>query len=286
MAVAEELHFGRAAERVHIAQPPLSQQILLLESEIGVKLLERTKRRVRLTHAGKVFLEEARRILDLSDQAVQAAQRADRGEIGRLVVAFVASGTYIFVPSVLRGFRERFPDVQLILKEMTTDQQLDALRESVIHVGFLRQPIRNEALTIETVLREPFMVAMPSDHHLANVEGVELEALADEPFVMFSRQQGATFHDQIMSACAKAGFSPKVAQEAMQIPTVLGLVSVGIGVALTPASVRNLRMTGVTYKPLIGVAQTTELAMAWRRDDDSPVSMAFLQVARKMALEV
>jgi DNA-binding transcriptional LysR family regulator len=286
VAVAEELHFGRAADRVHIAQPPLSRQIALLEEEIGVRLFERTKRRVQLTHAGKVFLEEARRILALSDEAAQAARRAERGEIGRLVVAFVVSAAYMFVPLVLRAFRKRFPDVELILRELTTEQQLDALHDSSIHVGFLRQPTRTEALSFETVLREPFMLAVPSDHPLASEEGVELENLAEEPFVMFSRQQGATFHDLILSACANAGFSPKVAQEGTQIPTVLGLVSVGIGVALAPASVLNLRIPRVTYKPLIGLTQTTELAMVWRRDDASPVSTAFLQVAREMAFEL
>jgi DNA-binding transcriptional LysR family regulator len=281
VAVAEELHFGRAAERVHIAQPPLSQQIRQLEEQIGVKLFHRTKRRVLLTHAGKIFLEEARQLLDLSRKAVQSARRADRGEIGQLVMGIVGSATYCLAPPVLRSFRERFPEVELILRELTTDQQLNALQRGSITIGFLRQPVRNDALYAETILREPFVVALPTDHALAAGSLVSLGMLATEPFIMCSRQEGATFYDQIMSLCNEAGFSPRVAQEAVQMPTVLGLVSVGIGIAIVPASVQNLQMTGVTYRVLTEVTQTTELAMAWRRDDESPVLRAFLAVARE-----
>lgn len=281
VAVAEELHFGRAAERIHISQPPLSQQIRQLEEEIGVKLFHRTKRRVLLTHAGKIFLEEARQILDLSGRAVHSARRAERGEIGRLVIGLVGSATFSLAPPVLRSFRARFPDVELILRELTTDQQVDALQNGNIHIGFLRQPVRKDALHIETILRESFMVALATDHALTADSHVALELLAAEPFVMFSRQQGATFYDQVMKLCHQAGFSPKVAQESIQIPTILGLVSGGLGIAIVPASARNLQMTGVTYRTLTGVTQTTELAMAWRRDDESPVLMAFLNVARE-----
>ncbi len=281
VAVAEELHFGRASERLHISQPPLSHQIRQLEEEIGVKLFHRTKRRVLLTHAGKIFLEEARQILDLSAKAVQEAQKAERGEIGRLVIGIVVSATYSLAPPILRSFRERFPEVELILREQTTDQQLDALQKGNISVGFLRQPARNDALYFETILREPFMVALPADHVLAAGSRVSLDMLATEPFIMFSRRQGPTFYDQIMSLCNQAGFSPTVAQEAVQMPTVLGLVSVGLGIALVPASVQNLQMTGVSYRVLTGVTQTTELAMGWRREDESPVLRAFLDVARE-----
>lgn len=281
VAVAEELHFGRAAERVHISQPPLSQQIRQLEEEIGVELFHRTKRRVLLTHAGKIFLDEARQILDMSGRAVHSAQRAERGEIGRLVMGLVSSATYSLAPSVLRSFRERFPDVELILGELTTDQQLEALQKGRISIGFLRRPVRNNALHIETILREPFMVALPADHAAAAYSHLSLQMLATEPFIMFSREESATFYDETMNLCNQAGFSPKVAQEAVQIPTVLGLVSVGVGIAIVPASARNLQMTGVTYRALTGVTQTTELAMAWRRGDESPVLLAFLDVARE-----
>ncbi len=285
LAVAEELHFGRAAERVHIAQPPLSRQIQQLEEEIGVKLFHRTRRSVRLTHAGNAFLEEVRKILDLSEKAISLAQRAEQGEIGRLVVSFVGSATYSFVPSALRSFRELFPDVELVLREFSTDLQLEALHEGSVQVGFLRQPINDDTLFIETILREPLRLAVPADHPLASTPRVELDMLAKEPFVMYSRQQGTAFYGEIMSLCHRAGFSPKVVQEALQMPTVLGLVSVGIGVAIVPGSVQNLQMPGVVYRILTGVDQTTELAMAWRRDDESPVSKAFLNVTRGIAMQ-
>lgn len=285
VAVAEELHFGRAAIRIGIAQPPLSKQIQQLEDEIGVKLFKRTKRRVSLTHAGKTFLKEARQVLDLSERAVRSARRADRGEIGRLVVSFVGSATYSFLPHALRSFRNRFPHVELVLRELTTYKQLDALHEKGVDVGFLRQPIKDDALFIETLLQEPFVVALPSHHALVSRTSIPLEMLAREDFVMFSRQQGTTFYDQAVSLCHQAGFSPKVVQEAVHIPTVLGLVSAGMGVTLVTASIQKLQLAGVVYRILAQVDRTTELAVAWRRDDESPVLLAFLNVTRELAFQ-
>jgi DNA-binding transcriptional LysR family regulator len=284
VAVAEELHFGRAAERIHIAQPPLSQQIRQLEEEIGVKLFHRTKRRVQLTHAGQIFMEEALQILAHSEKAVRLARRADRGEIGRLVMGFVGSMTYKFLPSALRSFRDQFPDVELRLRELTSDQQIKALRDRTIDVGFLRQPIKDDALSVETVLREPLILALAVDHVLVNSEHISLDMLAKEPFVMVSRKESPTFYDRIMGLCQSAGFSPRVVQEAIQMPTILSLVSVGIGVTLVPESFRNLQVLGVTYRALTGIGLNTELAVAWRRNDDSPVLLAFLNVVREMAL--
>jgi DNA-binding transcriptional LysR family regulator len=285
VAVAEELHFRRAADRIGIAQPPLSKQIRDLEDEIGVKLFKRTKRRVTLTHAGETFLKEARQILDLSETAVRSARRADLGEIGRLVVSFVGSATYSFLPYALRSFRTRFPHVELFLRELTTYEQLDALRKKAVHASFLRQPIKDDALFIETLFRESFIVALPSRHALASRTSIPLQTLATEGFIMFSRQQGTTFYDQVVSLCHQAGFSPKVVQEAVHIPTVLGLVSAGMGVTLVTASVQRLQLAGVVYRKLAHVDRTTELAMAWRRDDDSPVLQSFLNVTRELAAQ-
>ena len=285
VAVAEELHFGRAADRIGIAQPPLSKQIKDLEDEIGVKLFKRTKRRVTLTHAGETFLKEARQILELSETAVRSARRADLGEIGRLVVSFVGSATYSFLPYALRSFRTRFPHVELFLRELTTYEQLDALHKKAVHASFLRQPIKDDALFIETLLQESFIVALPSRHALASGTSIPLQMLAPEDFVMFSRQQGTTFHDQVVSLCHQAGFSPKVVQEAVHIPTVLGLVSAGMGVTLVTASVQRLQLAGVVYRKLAHVDRTTKLAMAWRRDDESPVLQSFLNVTRELAAQ-
>ena len=285
VAVAEELHFGRAANRVGIAQPPLSKQIQQLEDEIGVKLFKRTKRSVSLTHAGETFLKEARQALELSERAVRSARRADRGEIGRLVVGFVGSATYSFLPYALRSFRNRFPNVELVLLELTTYEQLDALHRKAVDAAFVRQPIKDDALFIETLFQESFIVALPSRHALASLKSIPLQMLAPEGFVMFSRQQGTTFYDQVVSLCHQAGFSPKVVQEAVQIPTVLGMVSAGMGVTLVPDSVQKLRLAGVVYRNLTQVDRTTELAMAYRRDDESPVLSAFLNVTRELAFQ-
>ncbi|MGO9122675.1 MAG: LysR family transcriptional regulator [Desulfomonilaceae bacterium] len=285
VAVAEELHFGRAANRVGIAQPPLSKQIRQLEDEIGVKLFKRTKRSVSLTHAGETFLKEAHQALELSERAVRSARRADRGEIGRLVVSFVGSATYSFLPSALRSFRTRFPHVELFLRELTTYQQLDGLHRKAVDAGVVRPPIKDDALFIETLLQEPFIVALPGGHALASRTSIPLQMLAPEGFVMFSRQQGTTFHDQVVSLCHQAGFSPNVVQEAVQIPTVLGLVSAGMGITLVPASIRKLQFAGVLYRDLAQVDRITELAMAYRRDDESPVLSAFLNVTRELAFQ-
>jgi DNA-binding transcriptional LysR family regulator len=285
VAVAEELHFGRAASRVGIAQPPLSKQIQQLEDEIGVKLFKRTKRRVSLTHAGETFLKDARQALDLSERAIRSAQRADRGEIGRLVVGFVGSATYSFLPYALRSFRSRFPHVELFLRELTTYEQLDGLHTKAVDAGFVRQPIKDDALFIETLLQEPFILALPTHHALASRASISLKMLATEGFVMFSRQQRTTFHDQVVSLCHQAGFSPKVVQEAVQIPTVLGLVSAGMGVTLVPASIKKLQFAGVVYRDLAQLDRITELAMAYRRDDESPVLQSFLNVTREFATQ-
>ena len=285
VAVAEELHFGRAANRVGIAQPPLSKQIRQLEDEIGVKLFKRTKRSVSLTYAGETFLKEARQALELSERAVRSARRAARGEVGRLVVSFVGSATYSFLPSALRSFRTRFPHVELFLRELTTYQQLDGLHRKAVDAGVVRPPIKDDALFIETLLQEPFIVALPGGHALASGTSITLQMLAPEGFVMFSRRQGTTFHDQVVSLCHQAGFSPKVVQEAVHIPTVLGLVSAGMGITLVPASIRKLQFAGVLYRDLAQVDRITELAMAYRRDDESPVLQSFLNVTRELAFQ-
>ncbi len=283
-AVAEELHFGRAAARLHMAQPPLSQHILNLEKEIGVKLFERTKRKVELTEAGRVFLAEAQLILEHAEQATRAAQRASRGEVGRLRVGFVMSATCSLLPPALQTFRARYPAVELALEETTTESGLEALREGKIRACLLRLPVNSDqVITAEPVLRERLVLALPAGHRLAQQSPVSLRALSQEPFILFPRNQGQSFYDRIVSLCHKAGFSPRVAQEATQMQTILSLVAAGIGVALIPESVQSLRGAGVVYQPLRERAPETGLALAWRRDDDSAVLANFLNVVREEA---
>ena len=200
-------------------------------------------------------------------------------------MGFVGSATYSFLPYALRSFRNRFPNVELVLLELTTYEQLDALHRKAVDAAFVRQPIKDDALFIETLFQESFIVALPSRHALASLKSIPLQMLAPEGFVMFSRQQGTTFYDQVVSLCHQAGFSPKVVQEAVQIPTVLGMVSAGMGVTLVPDSVQKLRLAGVVYRNLTQVDRTTELAMVYRRDDESPVLSAFLNVTRELAFQ-
>jgi len=283
VTVAEELHFGRAAQRLQIAQPPLSQQIRQLEEELGVQLFHRTKRSVQLTEAGQLFLEEASQILTRAEQAIQIVQRADRGETGRLTLGFVGSATYSVLPVVLKVFRRRFPEVLLSLYEMTTTQQVQALHEDRIHLGFVRPPIYEQELMIESILKEPFVAVLPEFHRLANETQISLLTLANDPFILFPRYLGSGFYDQIVNMCQQVGFQPQVAQEAIQMQTIISLVAAELGVALVPASVQNLQRVGVVYKALAESTSQVELAMIWRPDKISSVLQKFLEVTRQVA---
>jgi DNA-binding transcriptional LysR family regulator len=283
VALAEELHFGRAATRLGMTQPPLSQAIAGLEGELGVRLLERTRRRVALTHAGATFLEEARATLARAGQAVELARRAQRGEVGRLAVGYLAATAYTLLPLVLRDFMRGFPGVRLELRELTLPQQVGALLKGDIEVGLLRPPVAEAELAAETILAEPFVLALPARHPLTALRRVPARRLAGEPFIMFPRQPGLVFHDLVMGFCLRNGFTPRVAQEANQTHTVVGLVSAGIGVALVPGSAQRIGLAGIAYRPLRERTPESRTAVAWRRDNASPVLAAFRDVARRVA---
>ncbi|MBV8031801.1 MAG: LysR family transcriptional regulator [Betaproteobacteria bacterium] len=286
VTLAEELHFGRAAKRLSMTQPPLSQAISGLERELGVRLFERTRRRVALTHAGAAFLEEARATLARAAKAVELAQRAERGEVGRLAIGYLAATAYSLLPLVLRDFSHGFPGVRLELRELTLPQQLEALRRGDVEVGLLRPPVPDAELEFETILEEPFVVALPASHPLAALKRVPAQRLASEPFVIFPRQPGLVYHDLVMGFCLKNGFTPRVAQEANQTHTVVGIVSAGIGVALVPASAQKMGLAGVAFRPLREATPASRTAVAWRRLDSSPVVKAFLDVTRRVAKQV
>ena len=282
VAVAEELHFGRAAERLFIAQPPLSQQIQQLEREIGAPLFARTSRRVTLTAAGEALLTEAREILARVERAGESARRAARGETGWLGIGFSASATYEVLPNALRVFRERYPDVELQLYEMTAAEQAHALREKQIHVGFARPFVEEADLIVEPVAREPFLVALPERHRLAGQEQVAMMELADEPFLLFPQQPKPSYGDAIRALCERAGFAPRVAQEVRAMQTAISLVAAGIGVTLVPESVQDMHRRGVVYRTLAEPSAETVLMMVYRRDDASPTLRAFLDVVREI----
>lgn len=285
VAVAEELHFGRAAARLHVSQSPLSQQIIQLERELGVELLERTKRRVELTAAGEVYLKEARRMLSSNARAEEAARRAARGEVGRLVLGFAGSAAYGVLPSLLKASRERLPDLGVELRgEMLSSELVRALGEDEIQVAILlRNSTENPELAVMVVRQEPFVVALPADHPLACGRFVEPRDLSDEPFVIFPRRRGAVLHDAVINVCQDAGFSPRVVQEATELPTQVSLVAAGMGVALVPASMRHLRYRGVVYRSLRGRPHAPDTAVAWRRGGETPTLSAFLTVVRAVA---
>jgi DNA-binding transcriptional LysR family regulator len=283
VVVAEELHFGRAARRLSITQPPLSMSIKSLEEELGVELLERTRRSVTLTHAGAIFLEEARGILDRAARAVDLTKAAHRGDIGRLTVGFLAATAYTLLPLVLRDFTARFPRVALELKELTMPQQFEAFRRGDIDIGMLRPPFADAALSSEVIFEEPMVLAMPAGHALAKLARVPPKRLADQPFVMYPRLPGLVFPDLISGYFQRAGFAPRVAQEATQTHAVLGLVSGGLGLALVPDSVRIIGMRGVVFRPLLEGPPIVRTALAWQSANDSPLIPGFVGTARASA---
>ena len=281
VAVAEELHFGRAAERLFIAQPPLSQQIQQLERELGVALFLRTSRRVQLTPAGEVFLIEAHQILTGLENAVQTVRRAARGEIGWLGIGFAASATYDLLPAVLHDFRARFPEIALSLMELNAVEQAQALHDRSIHVGFARPYIEQSDIVVEAVLQEPFLAALPEGHRLASQSDLALMELLNEPFVSFPEQPTPSYAQAVRAACESVGFTPRVVQEVREMQTAISLVAAGLGVALLPASVQHLHRDGVIYRELREPAPRTELAIVSRKDDPSPILQNFLAIVRE-----
>jgi DNA-binding transcriptional LysR family regulator len=285
--VAEELNFSRAAERLNIAQPPLSQQIQRLERELGVPLFLRTKRRVALSDAGSAILDDARRTVALADEVADIARRTALGEVGILRLGFSSAALYTMLPAVLRAFRSQFPRAVLNLMELSTEEQVRRLASGALDAGIVRLPIENvsKSLTTRSILRESLAVAMPRDHRLAKRPAVPIRALAPERFVVFPRHVAPGLYDQIMSLCSSGGFRPIVAQEAAEIPTIISLVAAGLGIAIVPSSVQSLRHERVVYRVLRPGNVMTEMAIAYERDNRSAVLRSFLQVvARQGAL--
>ncbi len=282
IAVAEELNFTRAAEKLHIAQPPLSQQIQHLEAELGFQLFRRTKRTVQLTAAGQVFFEEAGKILQQVDRAIQLGRQTSRGELGQLTIGFVSSAAHNVVPAILQAFRTRCPAVKLELHELTTNEQLQRLRFGQIDIGFVRPPVEEDGINSEIVFREPLIVALPETHPAADRAQVELRELSTEPFILFPRSLAPGLYDPIVSLCQQAGFSPRAAQEAIQMQTIVSLVAAEMGVAIVPASMQNFQRSGVVYKALPESTSIVAIALIWRSDPTAAVQR-FLEVARQIS---
>jgi DNA-binding transcriptional LysR family regulator len=291
IAVAEEGHITRAAERLGMQQPPLSQQIRALEKELGVQLFRRKPRGVELTDAGRALLSDARAILAQIDHAFASTRRTARGEQGRIAVGFTSSAPFHpFVPRVIRAFREAFPLVSLTLDESGTTELIGDLREERVDAAFIRTPVADPAgLVVDRLLEEAMVVALPTQHALARAgrsdsAGVNLKRLAGEMFIVYRRHTGPGLYDAIIAACHAAGFSPQVGQEAPRIVATLNLVAAGLGLSIVPASLQRMHMDGVTYRRLTGAAQPkAPLHLASRRGDTSSVVRQFLALVRQTA---
>jgi DNA-binding transcriptional LysR family regulator len=285
LAVAEELHFGKAAEKLHIAQPPLSQQIRQLEIELGFQLFYRTKRSVRLTEAGEIFLEETQKIFKQLEEAIEKGKQTSRGERGQIAIGFVSSAVYKIIPPILRTFRTSVPGVNLELHELTSDRQIEWLREGRLDIGFVRPPFQEEEFQIAATFQESLIVALPESHPLADRASIPLSLLAQESFIIFPRSVAPELFDRIISLCQQA-FSPKIAQEAIQMQTIVSLVAAEMGVAIVPASIENLQRTGVVYKPLKEQTPQSAIAVIHRNKQQSATINRFLDAVREIALLV
>lgn len=282
VAVAEELHFGRAAARLYLAQPALTKQIQQLEVTLGVKLLERSSRSVALTPPGVAFLDEARRTLDQTRRAIDAALRSARGESGRLRIGFSATAPHGAFPHVIRNFREQYPDVRLELSELWSADQAEGLLADRLDLGFANEPaVASDLLDRQPVQQDSIVVAVPTGHELAEREYVQLGELAHESFITFPRSTAPGYFDQLIAACQRAGFSPRMSQEVMEVPATLSLVAAGLGVALLPSAMRTLRREGVTYAGIADEPPIVSTVIAWRRGNASPTVRRFLEVARE-----
>lgn len=281
VAVAEELHFGRAAARLNMAQPPLSQAIKQLESVVGVELLHRSKRFVRLTAAGGVFLRHARDLIAGEQEAVEAARLAAQGVIGQVTIGFVGSVSYDLMPRLLQDFRLRFPNIRVDLRELTSTEQVECLAAGKIDVGIVRLPLSNIAdLQVRTIARERFIAVLPQGHRLASAGSLHLADLAGESFMTFPADRIPSLHSKFLFACEEAGFSPRIILEAWQMPSMVSLVATGFGVVLLPSQVRSLAHAGVVYKDLADPFRHLDLdiAVAWHGDDSSAGVHSFLSV--------
>lgn len=282
VAVARELHFGRAARRLHMTQPPLSAQIRRLEEELGVVLLERDRRSVTLTDDGRFFLEEAERILEGVDQAIRRMDEVKEGVRGTLRIAFVGSSGFVILPTILKHFRREYPAVKLVLVEMTSAEQQLALPEGRVDVGIAREPSGSAELLEVPIGSESMVVALPAGHPLASRRRVRLADLRDEDFIFQPRSTGLRYHDLLLSACRDSGFAPRIVQEANQLQTHVNLVASGMGVSLLPGSVRVLRMPGLVYRELEDPPLQTTTVLARVRADPRPLPRQFTEITRRL----
>lgn len=287
-AVAEDLHMGRAAARLHLAQPTLSRQIASLERDLGVELFSRAHRRMRLTTAGEVLLAHTHEILRRSDAARRDARRAAQGELGTLRLGFVQSATYDLLPRLVRRFRSTYPDVHVEATFMTTLQQIAALRSGQLDAGLLRprQPADTAGtagLELLPLAHDPMVAVVPAGHRLAGRQEISLGTLRDEPFVLYTKESGSTGYDLILDACRQAGYTPNVVQHAMDAPTIVAMVAAGLGVSVLISPAPPIDPALVSYRGLSDPLPTWEMALAWLPGNASPALARFRRLATEAA---
>jgi DNA-binding transcriptional LysR family regulator len=285
LAVAEERHFGRAAERVGIGQPPLSQQIQAFERELGTQLFRRVPRNIELTDAGEVLLKHARWILARADEAIHDVGRASRGELGKLCVGFTPGASFSpFVPETIRAFQRAHPALSVTLREHDSDALFQAIAEGEVDAAFVRPPSPDpERISLDALFEEEMLVALPYGHSLGKSTSVSLASLSNQPFILFPRRIGPGMHDQIIMACREAGFTPRVVQEAPQVHSAINLVAAGIGVSIVPDSMHQIHAEDVVYRPLRGKPIRADLCLASRRAEPAVPVRNFIKLTRTAA---
>ncbi len=284
VTVAEERSFSKAALRLHVSQPPLSTQLKALEDELGVRLLDRTNRGVSLTAAGQVFYDEMRAVLARLERGKELARNAGRGDVGCLSIGFVSIADYGVLPPALKAFRSRYPGVEVQLHELTTDAQIREIRAARLDLGIGLGPVDTAELSFEPLTRETLVLAAPAEHPLiGSDEAVDLKALASDSFILPPRDLAPGLFDLVIGQCRAAGFAPRITQQARQMQTVISLVACGMGVALVPSSVQNLKRPGVQYRSLLGPAAAVEIGILRARDDDGPLAANFVATLRRVA---
>ena len=285
VAVAHEGHITRAAEKLRMQQPPLSQQIQALEREVDATLFLRHPRGVTLTDAGRAFLADAEQILSDVEHAKIRARRTARGETGRIAVGFTTSAPFHpLVARAMREFRTGRPDVSFVLEESSSGDMVSGLRDGRLDVAFIRSGLVDpEGITVHALLREDTAVAFPAKHPLSKRPALALKELSEETFILYRRPDGRGLYDVIIAACSEAGFSPHVGQEAPRIVSTLNLVAAGLGITIVPASLSRLPLEGVVYRPLRGKpALKVPLNLACRRDERSAATLAFIDLVRRL----
>jgi len=283
-AVAEELHFGRAADRLHIAQPPLSQQIQQLERELGVALFIRSTRRVELTDAGRAYLARVLAILDAVDAAGRQARRIDAGLEGQITIGCVGSATYSLLPELVRSLRSSLPHVDVGVRgEMLAPAQADALVTGDIDVALLRPPVRRAEVETVTLRRDHLLVALPAEHRLGGVQRVRIRELHDEDFIAHAGQGRSVMSDLLIAACADAGFVPRIRHEVTETSTLVTMVAAGLGVALVPAPTAALAVAGVRYLPVTPASLGVDLLAAWSAGRHSPTVARTVAVLQRLS---